>query len=74
MFSGGIHIGSGLKLALDGKIYIGEGSKNYISVIHEPNKPADSCYVDLHSVNLGSGKCEDGFPNFIQSYFFKPSP
>ncbi len=58
-----------LQIAVNGKIYVANFTKNYLSVINNPDVLGIGCNFNLGAVNIGSGICYFGFPQFIQSYF-----
>lgn len=63
----------GLCLADNGKIYVGMSYQHYISVINNPNLPGLNCNFQLNSLNLGSGSCGLGLPNFYSNCEWKTS-
>ena len=57
-----------MQLAPDGKIYIVNTNKTYLSVIREPNKKGVACnFVDV-GFDLDGRKAEMGLPAFCQSF------
>lgn len=62
-----------LQMAPDGKIYLAnENSQtpnHFISCIVNPEVLGSGCNFQLNAVNLGTGICKVGLPQFIQSYF-----
>lgn len=58
-----------LQLGNDGKIYCAARDQNYISAISHPDVVGAGCNFILNAVNLGSGICRSGLPQFVQSYF-----
>jgi len=62
-----------LQLGPDGKIYIahylGTGGNSYLGRINSPNAAGTGCNYINNAVNLGTGKCFFGLPNFISSCF-----
>lgn len=59
-----------LQLAPDGKIYTTySASINFLNVINNPNVYGTGCNFQLNVINLGTGACYKGLPQFIQSYF-----
>jgi gliding motility-associated-like protein len=58
-----------LQLATDGKIYVPIFDLPYISVINNPEVLGLGCNFELNAVSLGTGLCQSGLPQFIQSYF-----
>jgi hypothetical protein len=67
-----IKINNGTNIAIqlgpDGKIYLGGGfSSMYLSVINNPNNSGLNCNFDDSTIFL-FGTCNQGLPNFIDSY------
>lgn len=65
-----------LQTGPDGKIYLSERGKEYLSVINQPDIQGYGCEFSYGSVNIhntasGTGFCMWGLPSFIQSYFKK---
>ncbi|HKR04499.1 MAG TPA: hypothetical protein VJY62_07670, partial [Bacteroidia bacterium] len=60
--------GHAIQLAPDGKIYINHYQTNLMSVINFPELPGIACNAVANFLNLGSGGCSIGLPNFISSY------
>ncbi len=58
-----------LQLAIDGKIYVAEFEKNYLSVINNPNLGGLASDYSPNTVPLLSGTSLSGLPPFIQSFF-----
>ena len=62
-----------MQLGPDGKIYmahyIGASGNQYIGRINSPNVLGTSCGYVNNALNLGTGKCIYGLPNFISSFF-----
>lgn len=58
-----------LQLANDGKIYFPIYKKEYLGVIHEPEKLGTDCRYENNAVKLKSGVCALGLPTFTQSFF-----
>lgn len=56
----------------DGKIYGAIYKSRDLFVINEPNKPGDSCNVEIKS-NFLQNTVITAMPNFNQSYFYTPS-
>jgi gliding motility-associated-like protein len=75
LYTVGLELGA-LQLAVDGKIYLSEFNKEYLSVINDPDMPGTSCNFVEDQVYLVSpstlsvSHCEIGLPQFVQSYFF----
>jgi gliding motility-associated-like protein len=63
---------SALQIGPDGKIYRADGSSDYLSVIHEPNKLGLACNYEEGAVDLAGRRCSGGLPSFIQSYLNDP--
>ncbi len=62
-----------LQLGPDGKIYVARNYGFYLGVIEYPNILGTPCnYIDT-AVFLAGFICRGGLPNFVQSYFYKPS-
>jgi len=59
----------GLQLAINGKIYVSNIDKYYLSVINNPDVLGFGCDFQYNKINLGSGISNLGLPQFIQSYF-----
>ncbi len=58
-----------LQLGIDGKIYICQYGKDYLSVINNPENLGTACNYVHNGINLGSGISYLGLPPFIQSFF-----
>jgi WD40 repeat protein len=62
-----------MQLGPDGKIYlahyIGTNGNQYLGRINSPDASGTSCGYINNAINLGTGKCIYGLPNFISSYF-----
>lgn len=58
-----------LQLARDGKIYVANFFRPYLSVINNPNALGLGCNFTYQSLPLGAGLSYLGLPPFIQSYF-----
>ena len=61
-----------IQLGPDHQLYIANYVSNYLSVMHFPNKKGAACNFEQDAVNLGSGECRLGLPNFMESYFQQP--
>ena len=59
----------GLQLALDGKIYLANRNRTYLSVIEQPDTPGLGCNFVEVGVDLNGRFSELGLPPFIQSFF-----
>ena len=57
-----------LQLGPDGKLYIAEMNTSFIDVINNPTVLGSGCNYVANAVNLGSGTCMLGLPNFIDAY------
>lgn len=55
-----------LKLAPDGKIYVGREWDDYVGVIHEPNLPGTACNYEHNGVYLNGSKAGWGLNNFME--------
>ncbi len=58
-----------LQLAKNGKIYIAQFDKKFLSVITSPNISGTGCGFLRNGQSLGNKKSKLGFPTFIQTYF-----
>ncbi len=58
-----------LQLAPNGKIYMANFVKNYLSILNNPDVLGTGCNFQLKAVLLGAGISYTGLPQFIQSYF-----
>jgi hypothetical protein len=68
---GGGTVKSCVQMGPDGRIYVSRNGTTFLGAITQPDASGAACnYVD-NAVNLGSGRANLGFPNFIQSYFRK---
>ncbi len=72
-----IHITTGnnfaMQLAPDNKIYIARENSSYLNVIHKPNETGTACNYEAKALKLLYGSCFKGLPNFMQSWFYRPS-
>ena len=59
----------GIQTGPNGKVYVAQSSTKYLAVINNPNEKGTSCDFQLSAVDLGSGKCYQGLPNFTQLDF-----
>jgi hypothetical protein len=59
----------GIQTGPDGRIYVAQSNTNYLAAINEPNKKGTACDFRLNAVDLKSGKCYQGLPNFTQLDF-----
>jgi gliding motility-associated-like protein len=57
------------QMAPDGKIYIAKDGTATLGCINNPNTLGIGCGFVDNAVNLLSGVCKLGLPNFIQTYF-----
>lgn len=62
------YLGS-FQMAPDGKIYIAKDGTSTLGCINNPNTLGAGCGFVDNAVNLLSGICQLGLPDFIQSYF-----
>ncbi|HYV93639.1 MAG TPA: gliding motility-associated C-terminal domain-containing protein [Chitinophagales bacterium] len=60
-----------LQLATDGKIYLSQMGTSFLGVVNDPNTVGTGCNFVQDVVNLQSGSCNFGLPNFIQSFFLQ---
>ena len=60
--------GHALQLAPDGKIYINHYQSSMMSVINFPELAGIACNAVTNSLNLVTGSCSIGLPNFISNY------
>ena len=58
-----------LQIGIDGKIYRAQPDSDYLGVIYNPNVPGPLCDYRPDAVFLGNGRCKEGLPPFIQSFF-----
>jgi len=65
---------SGFQLGPDGKIYFAEAYGSYLHILHAPDSLGNKARFRINSLTLWpSTKSLSGLPDFIQSYFHKPS-
>ncbi|HRI62030.1 MAG TPA: hypothetical protein PK228_19960, partial [Saprospiraceae bacterium] len=71
---------SGLQLAPNGKIYVGQGnpaglpSSSVLHVIHQPDQPGTACQFQQNGQPLaGNSSATYGLVNIVQSYFAQPA-
>ena len=65
---------AGMQLATDGKIYVSQVNSNNLAVINQPNNKGAACNFSNPGQPLAPGKiCQQGLPNFIESYFLDAS-
>ncbi|MDI1307127.1 MAG: PKD domain-containing protein [bacterium] len=62
------HLGA-LQLAKNGKIYGCVWREQYVSIINNPDVLGIGCNFTLLGIQLNTGTCYSGLPQFIQSYF-----
>ena len=62
-----------MQLAPDNKIYIARENSRYLNVINEPDKIGRECNYQTKALKLSHGNCYKGLPNFVQSWFYRPS-
>lgn len=61
-----------LQLGPDGKIYIAQQSKYYLSVIANPNNIGVACNLQEDIISLNGKRSNSGLPTFSQSFFYTP--
>ena len=75
--SSAIHISSGnnfaMQLAPDDKIYIASENRPYLNVISNPNMLGLACNYQTQAIRFTESTSLMGLPNFVQSWFYKPS-
>lgn len=64
--------GGAIQLALDGKLYIPECGKTFLSVINNPNVIGTGCNLQFQAVDLQGRYAVLGLPPFVQSFFTNP--
>ncbi|MCO6175242.1 T9SS type B sorting domain-containing protein [Flavobacterium sp. NRK F10] len=62
-----------LQLGPDNKIYVGQNSKNSLSVINNPDVLGFGCDFQLNSIDLAGKFCKYGLPPFVSSFFYNPT-
>lgn len=62
-----------LQLASDGKIYVAT-DQPYLSAINSPNNSGSSCNFQNAAINLTSGTCFEGLPNFVDCFNYVSTP
>jgi len=62
-----------MQLAPDGKIYVARENTSYLNVIISPNLRGDACEYEQKAFALNLGTVFKGLPNFVESWFYKPS-
>jgi len=62
-----------MQLAPDNKIYIARENSSFLNVINEPDKIGKACNFQKKALKLSHGNCYKGLPNFVQSWFYRPS-
>jgi hypothetical protein len=62
------------QLAADGKIYIANEYKTFLSVINNPNVAGVGCGLQIFAISLLPKYSKLGLPNFINSYFKQALP
>lgn len=58
-----------LQIGIDGKIYRAQPDSQFLGVINNPNLSGPLCDYRADAVSLGTGRCKEGLPPFIQSFF-----
>ena len=75
--SSAIHISSGnnfaMQLAPNSRIYIACENRPYLNAINKPNQLGKECNYQAKAVNFTQSTSLMGLPNFMQSWFYKPS-
>ncbi len=62
-----------MQLAPDNKIYVARENSSFLNIINNPNEPGEACGYVQKGLKLNHGYCHKGLPNFVQSWFYKPS-
>lgn len=62
-----------MQLAPDGKIYIASENRAYLNAILDPDELGDACNYKREAIAFTHGKSLMGLPNFVQTWFYKPS-
>jgi hypothetical protein len=62
-----------LGVGINKKLYISIFDSTFLSVIGRSDSIADSCLFEFKALKLSKGKLQYGLPNFISSYFYRPS-
>lgn len=60
-----------LALGPDGRLYLSETNRPYLSVITQPNLEGAACDFQPNAINLLPGVCSFGLPNLLDSYSYK---
>ncbi len=72
-----VHIASGnnfaMQLAPNNKIYIASENRPQLNAINKPNQLGESCNYEEEIVTFTHGTSLMGLPNFVQTWFYKPS-
>ncbi|MCD4773260.1 MAG: gliding motility-associated C-terminal domain-containing protein [Bacteroidales bacterium] len=75
--SSSIHIASGnnfaMQLAPNDRIYIACENRPYLNAINKPNQLGEECEYQTEAVKFTQSSSLMGLPNFMQSWFYKPS-
>lgn len=69
-----VHIGGGLQLGPDRKMYVVDAGRKELLVIERPNLPFDHSDFKISRISIAPGTNHIGLPNFIQSYFSVSEP
>ena len=62
-----------LQAAPDGKIYFINFNYNSLGVINNPNMAGPACGYSSFAVSYSPAIADEGLPNFMSNYFFKPA-
>jgi PKD repeat protein len=62
------YFGWAMQLGPDNKLYLTQAQTHYLDVINNPNVSGAGCNYVMDAVDLGTGVCEAGLPNFIDAY------
>ncbi len=71
--SGGPHAQTALRLAPDGKIYVGHRNVDNLGVIHYPDSQGTACAVASIGLDLQDRKCQASLPVFVND-LLQPLP
>lgn len=75
--SSAIKIASGnnfaMQLAPNGRIYIASENRPYLNVIEFPDIMGEECAYESEAVKFTQSTSLMGMPNFVQSWFYRPS-
>lgn len=62
----------GMQLAANDKIYISKMNMPFLDCIHYPGLKGTDCKYETAALDLGGGVAKMRFPDFVQSYLYKP--